>query len=62
MQQNQIVAGFLANIKTVSEEIGTRKKLSGVWDSALLKNALYIDPKSDITEEVIQAIVSRKKQ
>lgn len=61
MQQNQIVAGFLANIKTVSEEIGQRKKLSGVWDSALLKNALYIDPKSDITEEVIQAIISRKK-
>lgn len=59
MQQDLMLTGFLTSIHDAVSEIGAQKKISVVWDAAMLKNAIWSDPKSDITEEVIAKVKSK---
>ncbi len=61
MQQNQVIGSFMIVIREVSKSIGVKRKLGTIWDSAMLKNAIWTDPNSDITQEVIDAILAKSK-
>jgi Skp family chaperone for outer membrane proteins len=56
MQQDKVLSGFLTEIRNVVAQIGNLRHLGTVWDASMLKNAIWTDPKSDITQEVIKTI------
>ncbi len=58
-QRSQIYSGFFKEIKEAAATIGAQKKYSTIWDSGMLKNAIWTDPKTDITTDVINAIKNK---
>lgn len=60
MQQNETMKGFLAEIQVAVAEIGNQKHIGTIWDANMLKNAIWTDPKSDITNDVIQNILNKR--
>jgi len=59
MQQDKVMTSFLKEIRDASASIGNARKLGTVWDSAMLKNAIWTDPKSDITQDVIKVLLKK---
>ena len=55
----QIYSVFFKEIREAAATIGAQKKFSTIWDSGMLKNAIWTDPKTDITTDVINAIKNK---
>lgn len=58
-QRSQVYSVFFKEIREAAATIGAQKKYSTIWDSGMLKNAIWTDPKSDITTDVINAIKNK---
>ena len=60
IQKNKMLSGFLSDIKDAIAAIGNEKKYNTIWDYEMLKNAIWTDPKTDITQEVISRLDKKK--
>lgn len=59
IQQDKILSGFLKDIHSATAAIGTQKKYIAIWDSNMLKNAIWTDPKADMTQEIIAYLANK---
>lgn len=57
-QQDRVLQGFLEKIREAVTALGQQGRYGTVWDSGMLKSAIWTDPKSDITQDVITQLLN----